>query len=105
MKGKIAGWGDSTLVIKEKRTGNEHQLHLGKTKSFKWLHKARLVAAKVLLILAGINYGFVMVLFIAALFGDLGIGTLLLVLGMKKIEPRKWKWRRLRKVIVRKSAS
>ena len=128
LKGRLQGWEDSTLVVKEKYSGRAYRLDLGRIPYFKHLRRGLSIGGRVLLGVAIGVLGFVTAFGIAAMISDLGVaylgylalvglalnplfviplalGIWFIVKGKRKIERGKWTWRRLRRVVVRKNVN
>lgn len=126
-KGEIVGWGDSTITVKEKITGEMVDVDMNKTPYIRKFKRGRLIGGWVLVGL-GIAYSALVLTFamiaiasgaIPGLFGLLifvgiflnptnyiffGIGIPLILTARKKLNRFDWTWRRIRQVFVKKKA-
>lgn len=123
--GKIDSWTDSTIVYRERGTNALAEVNLNAAPYIQVVYRKKRIAGWVLLGLAaptvvlttlaiiivsslfGSVGGILLVLFLSLLLNPvtlflLGLGTLLLKLGRRKLNRTEWRRRRVRRVVVRR---
>lgn len=127
VRGRVDELGDSSLVVKEKRTGFRYTVDLRRAAYFKRFRPGWAWPGRILIGLGGVamslgliigllflgfntlNGGFAFLVSVAygLTFGLplIGLGILFLVLAWKKVFLREWSFRRVRRKVVRKLKS